>query len=210
MIQAQLSIWLAIGRVTERLQQGLQSERLLSGAAMSAGLLAVMLTEIGSLTQVMTTTACGPAHVLSGAQSHFAGLFIELHGAEMKPVKQTKLYGRDGIHNGNCFAACLASMLDIPLWMVPAFEDMFGRSTNYYLHRTEEWLEKFFKLELNYSEKHEIEKLPEFYIASGESPRGVKHSVIYSEGKLVHDPHFSDAGIIDVEWVWYFTPIAAA
>ena len=28
----------------------------------------------------------------------------------MIPVKQSKLYAKDGIHNGNCFAACLASV----------------------------------------------------------------------------------------------------
>lgn len=38
----------------------------------------------------------------------------------MTPVMQSKLFAKDGIHAGNCFAAALASLLDLPLWMVLA------------------------------------------------------------------------------------------
>lgn len=123
----------------------------------------------------------------------------------MIPVRQSKLYLPDAIHNGNCYAACLASLLELPLWMVPPFEDMFGRRD--YHGRVEEWLERVFKLDLVHNEGHRVQKLPEFYIASGQSPRGVKHSVIYSGGKLVHDPHYSDAGIAEVEWTWHLAPL---
>lgn len=119
----------------------------------------------------------------------------------MTPVKQSKLYCADAIHNGNCFAACLASLLDLPLWMVPPFDDMFGRRD--YHGRPEEWIERVFNQELMSSDGHQTEKLPEFYIASGPSARGVKHSVIYSAGKLVHDPHPSGEGIKFVEWTWH-------
>lgn len=119
----------------------------------------------------------------------------------MRPVKQDRLYSPEGIGNGNCFAACLASLLDIPLWMVPPFDQMFGR--NDWRVRVDEWLERIFKMELVDASGHQVDQLPEFYIASGQSPRGVKHSVIYSAGTLVHDPHFSDAGIAAVEWTWH-------
>ncbi len=118
----------------------------------------------------------------------------------MTPVKQTKLYGADGIHNGNCFAACLASLLDLPLWMVPPFEDMFGRHTDHHMTRCAEWLRRMFGLHLVRTEGHQFEALPEFYMASGLSPRGVFHAVICSNGKMVHDPHPSDAGVAVVEW----------
>ncbi len=125
----------------------------------------------------------------------------------MTPTKQTKLYGKDGIHNGNCFAACLATLLDLPLWMVPPFEDMFGR-TDHYMERCQRWLQQMLKLQLVRVEGHPQDKLPEFYIANGLSPRGVYHSVIYSAGNLVHDPHFSDAGIDPVvNWCWYLAPM---
>jgi hypothetical protein len=123
----------------------------------------------------------------------------------MKPVRQSKLYSPDGIHNGNCLAACLASLLELPLWMVPPFEDMFGRSEWY--ERIDEWLAKAHGLERVRIHGHPVEDLPDFYIATGLSPRGVHHAVIYSKGAMVHDPHFSDAGIASVERVEYLRPI---
>lgn len=122
----------------------------------------------------------------------------------MRAVKQDRLYSPEGIGNGNCFAACLASLLEIPLWMVPPFDQMFGR--NDWRPRVDEWLKRLFNLELVDTSGHQHDQLPEFYIASGKSARGVKHSVIYSGGKLVHDPHFSDSGVEFVEWTWHLEP----
>jgi hypothetical protein len=118
----------------------------------------------------------------------------------MKPVAQTKLYGKDGIQNGNFFSACLASMLELPLWMVPPFEDMFGRDD--WRVRVNEWLATVHKLAMVRKAGHPVDQLPEFYIANGMSPRGV-----YSRGKLAHDPHYSGAGIADVEWCWSLLPV---
>lgn len=96
----------------------------------------------------------------------------------MTPVKQTKLYGKDGIHNGNCLAACLASLLDLPLWMVPPFEDMFGR--NEWRIRIDEWLSKMHgKKMVRYAEEPATDQP---VIANGLSPRGVHHSVIWQAG----------------------------
>ena len=112
----------------------------------------------------------------------------------MTPVNQSKLYHPEGIHNGNCYAASLASLLDLPLWMVPPFEDMFGRFWAKHLVRTE---------------GHEWQGLPDFYIANGPSARGVYHSVIYHRGELVHDPHWQNSGIERVEWCWHIEPSQA-
>jgi hypothetical protein len=119
----------------------------------------------------------------------------------MTPVMQSKLYVPDAIHRGNCFAAALASLLDLPLWMVPPFEEMFDRSD--WRERVDQWLERMFRLRLVRTDGHAIDALPEFYLGSGLSPRGVRHSVVYSRGELVHDPHPSGAGIRDVEWTWH-------
>lgn len=125
----------------------------------------------------------------------------------MTPVKQNVLYAKDGIGHGNCCAACLASLLDLPLWMVPPFEQMFGRD-QHFIGRANKWLERFFKVTIVRRSEHDPAQLPPFYIANGLSPRGVYHSVIYSRGALVHDPHYSDAGIEKVEWTWHLEPIA--
>lgn len=123
----------------------------------------------------------------------------------MKPTKQTKLWQADGAHAGNCLAACLASLLEIPLWMVPPFDEMFGSfATN---QRVNDWLDQFANLEIVQTDGHQIKLLPEFYIASGESPRGVLHAVIYSGGVMVHDPHPSDAGIVRVEYTRHLQKI---
>lgn len=116
----------------------------------------------------------------------------------MTPIKQSKLWSPQGIHNGNCFEAALASLLDLPLWMVPPFSDMYGR--NDFHGRADEWLTRFFGMELEHVDGHPVETLPEFYIACGRSVRGVMHAVVYSAGKLVHDPHFSDTGIGAVQY----------
>ena len=127
----------------------------------------------------------------------------------MRPVKQTKLFSKEGGHSGNCYAAVMASMLDIPLWMVPPFEDGFGRS-EWYETRASEWLAKMFGLKIVHHEGHPVDELPEFYVASGKSPRGVSHAVVYSKGVMVHDPHYSDSGIASVDRVWYLEPVDPA
>jgi hypothetical protein len=125
----------------------------------------------------------------------------------MKQVFQTKLHSSEGIHNGNCLAACLASLLEIPLWMVPPFEDMFARDD--WRVRIDDWLGRMFDLSLARVSGHDLTKLPEFYIACGLSSRGVGHAVIYRKGAFVHDPHLSGEGIQSVEWCWYLKEIGA-
>lgn len=122
----------------------------------------------------------------------------------MTPVMQSKLYAPDAIHNGNCFAACLASLLDLPLWMVPPFEDMFGRAD--WRHRVDEWLQRVYRRRLVHVDGHAMNAMPAYYIANGPSARRVQHSVIYHAGALAHDPHPSQAGIVSVEWTWHFEP----
>lgn len=118
----------------------------------------------------------------------------------MTPVMQSKLYTKDGIHNGNCLAACLASLLDMPLWMVPPFDDMFGRDD--WRIRMNEWL-AFLGYQLIRLEEHQVDKLPEYYIASGYSQRNVLHAVIYRKGELAHDPHYERSGIKSVYYTWH-------
>lgn len=124
----------------------------------------------------------------------------------MIPVNQSKLYASDGLANGDCYAACLASLLELPLWMVPPFDQMFGRGD--WRVRTGEWLRRFFAMELTRTDDHHWPELPEFYIANGPAARGVHHSCIYQRGALVHDPHPAKSGLITVEWCWHLEPVA--
>jgi len=45
------------------------------------------------------------------------------------------------------------------------------------------------------------------YIATGISPRNVFHVVIYQGGKMTHDPHPSDAGLIKTDYFTYIRKI---
>lgn len=119
----------------------------------------------------------------------------------MTPVDQTKLYTPDGGHPGNCFAACIASIMDMPLWMVPPWERMFGRD---YMARLDQWLGLFGKT-IRLGEETEFES-GEYYIANGYSAREVLHSVIFLDGQLAHDPHPARSGIKSVEYIYRIIP----
>lgn len=135
----------------------------------------------------------------------------------MKPVKQTIIYNEHTEGNGDCVTACYASILELPLWMVPQWHHMYGRPD--YMKRQQEWLRTMFDMEevsihlgslgqvLDEDDQEDYDNLPEFYIAIGPTVRGGHHAVVYSNGKLVHDPHSSDLGLTKVIEVRYFRPL---
>lgn len=97
----------------------------------------------------------------------------------MKPVEQTAV----GVPAGNCFEACLASILEIPLESIPHFVG-------------DDWWERY----LEHFGARGVELLyvplgggvPKGYSAAGgPSPRhaGVMHSVVCLDGEMVWDPH---------------------
>lgn len=99
----------------------------------------------------------------------------------MKPVKQTTA--------NNCYAACFASILEIPIEDVPCF----GRKN--FLKQADEWLRaKHDYTLLGFS--GDFYCIPAVYhIMCGKSPRGIYHAVVGFQGKMVHDPHPSNDGI---------------
>lgn len=95
---------------------------------------------------------------------------------------------------GDCLRACICSILEISDEGIYNFVE----DENY-----PEILEKFL-LERNiwlYSSKEKPKDI-EYYMVWGVSPRGVQHSVIYSKGKLVHDPHPKGGGVIPDTYAW--------
>ena len=95
-------------------------------------------------------------------------------------------------------------MLELPLWMVPPFEEMFARQE--WRVRVTEWLARAHGLVMVRTDGHHPADLPEFYVACGQSSRGVGHAVVYRAGALAHDPHPSDEGVAAVEWTWHLEP----
>lgn len=117
----------------------------------------------------------------------------------MKPVHQTD-FTREG---GNCFSACLASLLELPVEKVPTFRpDPDGR----WIYQVQAWLAQYglYAVDVSIADGMPIAELPQglAVILSGRSPNleGADHSVIaridkssshpeYCLWDFVHDPN---------------------
>jgi hypothetical protein len=104
----------------------------------------------------------------------------------MKPVMQT-IYsekGKPAPEFANCFQACVASLLELPLEEVP----------NFMLFRAKWWEAVVFYFgglgyDIGYVDIPPPEN-GEFYIGSIDySDRDYCHAVIVKDGAVVHDPH---------------------
>lgn len=115
----------------------------------------------------------------------------------MIPVTQTKMHDPDNGTHGNCLAAAMASVLEIPLSDIPAFEEMSEES----------WHDSL--LEFLYGRGYDVDVLqvpPAGYgIAHGMGPRGVHHSVVVLDGEFIHDPHPSGLYLDSIDCYWQFT-----
>ena len=100
----------------------------------------------------------------------------------MKLVTQTKLGDK-----GNCFQACLASILELDIDSIPVWE------ANCWQEQVENWLEQFGirMVVLNGPLDGAIG------IATGEGPRGRRHAVVWYKGCIIWDPYPSRAGLAE-------------
>ena len=114
----------------------------------------------------------------------------------MKKVYQTK-FGKEG----NCFPACLASILEIGIDEIPNFQEPQGEWYTLY----KKWLNRY-SLDLiallNWDDQPK--NCPEVYsIVSGKSPRGLQHATVYYGLEMVHDPHPDGGGVKGItEWIY--------
>lgn len=102
----------------------------------------------------------------------------------MKPVDQTKF----GYPGGNCYAAALASILEIALIDIPEFGVDDG------------WYDKFSRYMVSHHALQpldlDVKSLPEwatprgFHLINGKSPRiNARHTVVGFNGEPIHDPY---------------------
>jgi hypothetical protein len=114
----------------------------------------------------------------------------------MNKVFQTKFNNPATGETGNCFAACLATLLQISISEIP--DDLYP---------SQRILDLIYSKGYRFISVYDEDDVPKdtFYIACGISPRNrnIKHAVIYQNGKLVHDPHPDSSGIITEEWYNY-------
>lgn len=127
----------------------------------------------------------------------------------MKPVDQSRMYDpTDQQPPGNCWAACIASILEVSLEEVPD-EGKFWlpgmsprKSWPKYHEAMMAWLAEknltlvecsVHNIVVDWTDCHEI--------LSGPSPRdqNVLHAVVGFGGEIVHDPHPSRAGLLQIE-----------
>lgn len=122
----------------------------------------------------------------------------------MIPVTQTVLG-----EGGNCFSACLASILEMGIDEVPNFH---GENVEDYWVSAKAWLAKqgWGIVSLALSEDFTPGMLGGWQIICGESPRGLMHATVWKDGKLVHDPHPDRTGIVTEEFCDLLYPLDAA
>lgn len=144
----------------------------------------------------------------------------------MIPVTQTKVVVKNSkdelVVRGNCFAACIASIIEKPIEEVPNVETLFHINSSFWIEVMLAYLNsigwdlcsddmfKRFHPDLfgyDFRGTDENGKIPQYYeykdkyyLVSGKSARGVNHVCIYQNGILIHDPHPTKEGLITLEY----------
>ncbi|MCW2922241.1 MAG: ArV1 [Thermoleophilia bacterium] len=119
----------------------------------------------------------------------------------MKPVDQTAFHpGADAPEEqvGNCWSACIASILEVPIAEVPTFV-----AHDDWWERAQAWLRErgfgIYPLPPQVLDAMGIgpQALDCWYIACGRSPRGEhQHAVVASGQRVAHDPNPERTGLV--------------
>lgn len=119
----------------------------------------------------------------------------------MRPVDQGYLHDPEQGTLGDCFRACLASVLEVPISAVPHFALLGSR-----WHRVLDGYLAGLSREIEWAKGVPPNGI--WAIATVQSPRSsdVKHSVIWKDGEIVHDPHPSRAGGEGPDGYFYLVP----
>lgn len=127
----------------------------------------------------------------------------------MIPVFQTK-FGADG----NCFSACLASLLELNIDDVPNFYEIGGAENVTWWNSVREWLEQvgLGLVVMSLPSIECIDYLKGIHIVSGETIRGggILHATLWESGKMIHDPHPLGDGLTSLIYVCFLYPLDAA
>lgn len=114
----------------------------------------------------------------------------------MIPVKQTRLaIDKTPKGRGNCYPAVIASILELECESVIQFQELYDEC---WIEPLNNWLEER-GYELCNLDNHLFND--EYYFCAGISPRNknIYHICIYKNGKLIHDPHPDNTGILTEE-----------
>jgi len=125
----------------------------------------------------------------------------------MIPIDQEFVHDPSINQHGDCFRACLASVLEMPREEVPHFAQEANGVAHIFWNNAMDWLEA-----RGWEYVHSPTWKPHewFHFISGPSPRGngVTHMVVGLNGEVVHDPHPSRAGLSGDRSMWRFSYLA--
>jgi hypothetical protein len=131
----------------------------------------------------------------------------------MRPVDQTT-FGHPG---GNCFSACVASLLELRIGEVPYFMDESGGRPKWF-QQLDTWLAPFCLYALHFSVTPEHAELYDkqdlwpkgYFILNGRSPRGDHAVIARGSGVAAFDPHPSRDGLASVDGYVLLVPTYGA
>lgn len=132
-------------------------------------------------------------------------------------VLQTILHG-EGDRPGNCLSACVATYLGRPLQAVPHFIEtgsaLYANEVGDGEDRVAWWAMLIGYMAAVGLAPVQLDSLSdaepgEVVFAAGPSERGVFHQTLYRDGALVHDPHPSRAGLVEVREVLAWRPASS-
>jgi hypothetical protein len=120
----------------------------------------------------------------------------------MIPVMQQTKHDPENGQVGDCFKACIASLLEITDYdSIPHFAT-YPKAQ--WWDRFLDWMKsRGFKVFVGEGGQSDPQRYATYYIATGTSPRSLLHSVIYSNGNLAHDPNPEGGGVKDIlYYIW--------
>ena len=130
----------------------------------------------------------------------------------MNYVDQTEFSSVDGSHQGNCMSACLANLLDITLANIPNFaampEETWFADFNLLLENNGYRYEGCFYFSETQTWKDLLassDGISGAFMVAGDSPRAyvtAGHAVLYKNNEMLHDPHPSRAGVLNLEYAF--------
>ena len=102
---------------------------------------------------------------------------------------------------GNCFEACLASILEKEVHEIPDIEKMGDN----WIEIIKAYVAGFdWKMIVDSYSPFELNGCEDPYIVSGPSPRGdFHHAVIHQKGELIFDPYPGGEGLADGELTFW-------
>lgn len=125
---------------------------------------------------------------------------------------QQLIYSTNGVYQegqiGDCWRACVASFLELPIRVVPHFAEIWDKhgprlATLTYLRFMWEYGYMVQGRQGSYATEKIYPGEDEIYFASGPSPRNpdTNHLVVYRDGEMIHDPHPDGTGITRIDYI---------